>query len=204
MDISCIDGSGTVQLSDNLFDRAYNEPLVHQLIVSYMAGGRQGTHAQKTRAMVSGGGRKPWRQKGTGRARSGTNRSPIWRGGGKVFAKEPRDYSQKLNKKMYQAAMQSVVSELMRQERLSLIGVESLNLAEPKTKEFKKSFAGYLGEGLTAIVVKSRSSNLDMATRNIPNVAIIAVSSLDPVALVHSSRVLMDVEAAKELESLWQ
>lgn len=204
MDISCIDGSGTVQLSDSLFDRAYNEPLVHQLIVAYMAGGRQGTHAQKTRAMVSGGGRKPWRQKGTGRARAGTNRSPLWRGGGKIFAKELRDYSQKLNKKMYQAAMQSVVSELMRQERLSLIGVDSLHLAEPKTKEFKKSFADYLGDGLTTIVVKSRVDNLEMATRNIPNVVVIAVSSLDPVALVHSSKVLMDVAAAKELENLWQ
>ena len=204
MNISCIDGSAVIDLSDSLFDVGYNESLVHQLVVAYAAGGRQGTHAQKTRSMVSGGGRKPWKQKGTGRARAGTNRSPLWRGGGKVFAKTTRDYSQKINKKMYKTAVQSIFSELLRQQRLVFVGSQSLVLAEPKTKEFIRSLGSFLGDGLTTVIVHTVNVNLELATRNLPDVVVRTVSSIDPVALVHSSKVIMEEGAVKELESRWQ
>ena len=134
--------AGTVEVSEKAFARDYNEDLVHQVVTAYMAGGRQGTKAQKNRAAVSGGGKKPWRQKGTGRARAGTIRSPIWVGGGRAFAAIPRSFEQKVNKKMYRAAMCSIVSELARQERL--VVVEALNVAEPKTK----LLVAQLSEGL--------------------------------------------------------
>jgi large subunit ribosomal protein L4 len=186
-----------IQLSDATFGRAYNEALVHQVVVAYMNAGRAGTKAQKTRAEVRGGGKKPWSQKGTGQARAGSIRSPLWIGGGKTFAARPRDYSQKVNRKMYRAAMQSVVSELIRQDRL--IAVESFELTAPKTKLLVGKLAELNAER-ALIVVEAHEEKLYLAARNIPYVDVVAVSSLDPVSLLKHDKVICTVGALKLLE----
>ncbi len=186
-----------VQLSDDAFGRAYNEALVHQVVTAYMAAGRAGTKRQKSRAEVSGGGKKPWSQKGTGQARAGSNRSPIWVGGGRAFAARPRDFSQKVNRKMYRAAMQSMVSELVRQDRL--VAVESLELAAPKTKLLVQKLKEF---GLTRalILVEAYEEKLFLAARNVPYVDVMPVSWLDPLSLVRHDKVLATVGALKLLE----
>jgi large subunit ribosomal protein L4 len=186
-----------IQLSDEAFGRAYNEALVHQVVTAYMAAGRSGTKAQKTRAEVRGGGKKPWSQKGTGQARSGSIRSPIWVGGGRAFAAKPRDFSQKVNRKMYRAAMQSMVSELVRQGRL--VAVQSIELAAPKTKMLVSKLAEF---GLTKalILVEAFEEKLFLAARNLPHVEVLAVSSLDPLSLIKHDKVIATAGALKLLE----
>jgi large subunit ribosomal protein L4 len=188
---------GEIQLSDVAFGRAYNEALVHQVVTAYMAAGRAGTKAQKTRAEVRGGGKKPWSQKGTGQARAGSIRSPIWVGGGRAFAAKPRDFTQKVNRKMYRAAMQSMVSELVRQERL--LAVTAIELAAPKTKMLTAKLAEYgITRGL--ILVEAFEEKLFLAARNIPHVDVMAVASLDPLSLIRHDKVIATVGALKLLE----
>lgn len=190
---------GTVNVSENAFGREFNKDLVHQAIVAYMAGQRQGSKAQKNRAAVSGGGKKPWRQKGTGRARAGTIRSPIWRGGGVTFAAKPRDHSQKLNKKMYRAALRSILSELNRLERL--VVVEDFAVDEPKTKGLVQKLAQFdLSDVL--IVVEEVTKNLYLAARNLHKVDARDVAGIDPVSLVRFDKVLITVSALKKIEEL--
>jgi large subunit ribosomal protein L4 len=186
-----------VQLSDVAFGRVYNEALVHQVVTAYLAAGRAGTKAQKTRAEVRGGGKKPWSQKGTGQARAGSIRSPIWVGGGKTFAARPRDFSQKVNRKMYRAAMQSMVSELVRTDRL--VAVESMTLTAPKTKLLIAKLAEF---GLTRalILVEAYEEKLFLAARNIPYVDVLPVGSLDPLSLIRHDKVIATVGALKLLE----
>lgn len=191
------DSKKTVELSDESFAREYNEALIHQVVTAYMAGARQGTRAHKNRADVSGGGAKPWRQKGTGRARAGTIRSPIWRTGGKTFAATPQDHSQKVNKKMYRGAMCSIVSELLRQDRL--IVVDKFALDVPKTKELVAKL-GSMGLDNVLIVPASIDDNLYLASRNLHKVGLVSASSIDPVSLIGYEKVLMTVEAIKQVE----
>ncbi|MBT5292330.1 MAG: 50S ribosomal protein L4 [Cellvibrionales bacterium] len=191
--------AGTVEVSDTTFGREYNEDLVHQVVVAYLAGARQGTRAQKTRSDVSGGGAKPWRQKGTGRARAGTIRSPIWRSGGVTFAARPQDHSHKVNRKMYRAAMRTILSELARQERL--IVVEEFTLAEPKTKLLVAKLAEFdLTKAL--IVTEDVNANLYLSSRNLHKVEVLDVSGCDPVSLVASEKVIITVEALKKFDEV--
>ena len=190
-------GSGSVKVSDETFGQDFRESLVHQVVTACMAGTRAGTTQQKTRSQVNGGGTKPWRQKGTGRARAGTIRSPIWRGGGKVFAATPRDYAQKINRKMYRAAMRSILSELVRQERL--VAVDAFAVSAPKTREL----AGKLGEmGLenVLIVTEAPDDNLYLAARNLPHVAICDAAGADPVSLIGFDKVLVTTAALQKIE----
>lgn len=190
---------GTVNVSEVAFGREFNQDLVHQAVVAFMAGGRQGTKAQKTRAEVSGGGKKPWRQKGTGRARAGTIRSPIWRGGGVSFAAKPRDFEQKLNRKMYRAALQCILSELNRQDRL--IVVESFDVDAPKTKALVQKLAQYdLSDAL--IVTEELSENLYLASRNLHKVGVSDVQGVDPVSLIGFDKVVVTVPALKKFEEI--
>ncbi|MEW6611228.1 MAG: 50S ribosomal protein L4 [Pseudomonadota bacterium] len=191
--------AGQMDLPDTVFGAAYNEPLVHQVVVAYMAGARAGTVAQKTRSQVRGGGKKPWRQKGTGRARAGTIRSPIWRGGGKVFAAQPRSYEQKVNRKMYAGAMRSILGELLRQDRLVL--VEDLDIQEPKTK-LARELLERLGGDDVLIVSNSVSENLYLGLRNLPKVGLVDAPALSPVDLLHFGRVVMTKDAAQSLGEL--
>jgi large subunit ribosomal protein L4 len=186
-----------VELSEVAFGKEFNEALVHQVVVAYLAGGRQGTRAQKSRAEVSGGGKKPWKQKGTGRARAGSIRSPIWRGGGKTFAARPQDWEQKVNRKMYRGAMQCILSELVRQDRLVL--VEEISVSAPKTKELLSKLLGY-GVQNVLIVTDSVDENLYLAARNLPHVEVVDTAAIDPVSLIGFEKVLMSVPAAKKLE----
>ena len=187
----------TVEVSDANFARDFNETLVHQAVTAYMAGGRSGTRAQKTRSEVRGGGKKPWRQKGTGRARAGTIRSPIWRSGGVTFAAKPQDWSQKLNKKMYRAAIRSILSELVRQERLIII--EDLGINTPKTKELASKLAA-LGADSVNIVTHDLNDGLFLSARNLSKVGVCDVDYVDPVGLIRFDKVLMTVDAVKKLE----
>lgn len=196
MDLKTVTGAA-VELSDTAFGREFNEALVHQVVTAYLAGARQGTRAQKTRAEVSGGGIKPWRQKGTGRARAGSIRSPIWRGGGRAFAAKPQDWSQKVNRKMYRGAMQCILAELVRQERLIL--VEELTLSAPKTKELIAKLSE-LNAPRALIVTKEVDENLYLAARNIPHVNVLGTNEVDPVSLIAFDKVIMSVEAAKQFE----
>jgi large subunit ribosomal protein L4 len=199
MDIKLANSSSTVAVSDVAFGREFNEALVHQVVTAYQAAARQGTKAQKTRSEVRGGGAKPWRQKGTGRARAGTSRSPIWRSGGVTFAATPRDFSQKVNKKMYRAAMQTILSELVRQDRL--VVVESLSVESPKTKAFVETLKSF--ELANAFIVADDvSENLYLAARNIPHVEVREASAIDPVSLVAYEKVLITVAALKRIEEL--
>ena len=187
-----------VQVSDETFAREFNESLVHQVVVAYMAAGRAGTKAQKTKAEVRGGGIKPWRQKGTGQARAGSIRSPIWVGGGRAFAAKPRDFSQKVNRKMYRGAVRSILSELARQERLTV--VEGLQLEAPKTKMLVGRLKELgLGEDVL-VVTETHDEKLELAARNLPYVNVLPVAAVDPVSLVRHGRVLATLGAVRLLE----
>jgi len=188
---------GTVEVSEAAFGIEFNQDLVHQAVVAFLAGARQGTRAQKNRSAVSGGGRKPFAQKGTGRARAGTIRGPIWRGGGVTFAAQPQDHSQKLNRKMYRSAMRSIVSELARQERLVI--VKDFSLDAPKTKGLIAKLAEYgLQEAL--IVTEDVSQNLYLSSRNLHKVDVRDADAIDPVSLINSNKVLVTVAALKKIE----
>lgn len=190
---------GTVSVSDVAFAREFNQDLVHQAVVAYMAAARQGTKAQKTRSEVSGGGAKPWRQKGTGRARAGTTRGPLWRTGGVTFAAKPRSFDQKLNKKMYRAAMQCIMSELARQERL--VVVDTFDLEVPKTKALVGELAKYnLSDVL--IVTEEVNTNLYLAARNLHKVDVRDAQGVDPVSLIRFDKVVLTVPALKKLEEM--
>ena len=197
MDIAIHQSNKKVSVSEDAFGAVFNEALVHQLVVSYMSGTRAGTRAQKNRAAASGGGAKPWRQKGTGRARAGTIRSPIWRSGGVTFAASPRDYSKKLNKKMYRVGMRSLVSELLRQQRLILI--EELGVTEAKTKSMNARLTE-LGINDALILTDGLDSAVYLAARNIPNIQVMDVAIVDPLSLVSQKQVIIDAAALKKLE----
>lgn len=197
MNLNLAAGAGTVEVTDATFGKEFNEALVHQVVTAYLAGGRQGTRAQKNRSQVSGGGKKPFRQKGTGRARAGTIRSPLWRSGGVTFAARPQDHSQKVNRKMYRAAMRSILSELVRQERL--VAVEEFTVDAPKTKQLVAKLAE-LGLEKTLIVTEEVDANLYLAARNIPNVDVVDVAAADPVSLVAFDKVLVTVSALRKFE----
>ena len=186
-----------IQLSDAAFGRPYNEALIHQVVVAYQAAGRAGTKKQKSRAEVRGGGKKPWSQKGTGQARAGSIRSPIWVGGGRAFAARPRDFSQKVNRKMYRAAMRSMVSELVRADRL--YAVESIELTAPRTKLLISKLSEY-GLSRALILVEAYEEKLFLAARNIPYVDVMAVAALDPLSLVKHDKVIATVGALKLLD----
>lgn len=188
---------GTVSVADAIFGSEFREPLVHQVVVAYLAGGRAGTKAQKSRSQVSGGGSKPWRQKGTGRARAGSIRSPIWRGGGKTFAATPRDHSQKVNRKMYRGALRAILAELARRERLLV--VESFAVDEPKTRALADKLAAF-GARDVLIVAPEPSRELHLAARNLANVDVRDVAGLDPVTLLRHEHVIMTVDALRRVE----
>ena len=190
----------TVQVSDVAFAREFNEGLVHQLVTAYLAGARSGTRGQKNRSAVSGGGAKPFRQKGTGRARAGTIRSPLWRTGGVTFAAKNQDWSQKVNKKQYRAGMRAILSELVRQERLLV--VDKLELAEPKTKLLVEQL-GKLSLDSVMIVINEMDKNLFLAARNLHKVGISEAGAIDPVNLVRFDKVLVTVDALKKLEEMF-
>ncbi len=188
---------GTVEVSEATFARDYNEALIHQVVTAFLAGARQGTRAQKNRSAVAGGGKKPWRQKGTGRARAGTIRSPIWRSGGVTFAATPQDHSHKVNKKMYRSAMRSILSELARSERL--VVVESMSLDQPKTKLLVEELKGYGLENVL-IVASEVDQNLYLASRNLHKVDVRDVEGVDPVSLIAYDKVMVTVDAVKKFE----
>ena len=192
-----VSGGSDIKVSEATFGREFSEALVHQVVTAYLAGARAGTKAQKNRAAASGGGKKPWRQKGTGRARVGTIRSPIWKGGGKTFAATPRDHSQKVNRKMYRGALQTILSELVRQDRLMV--VDKLDLAEPKTRLLKEKLEG-MDSGKCLIVSTEVDGNLFLASRNLPHVNVIDVASIDPVSLVAADKVVITVDAVKKVQ----
>ncbi|WP_019531107.1 50S ribosomal protein L4 [Dasania marina] len=191
--------AGKVEVSDVTFAKEFNEDLVHQVVTAYLAAARQGTRAQKNRAAVSGGGKKPWRQKGTGRARAGTSSSPIWRSGGVTFAAKPQDHSQKVNKKMYRAALRSILSELARQDRLVI--VEEFALEQPKTKALVAELAG-LGLQGALIVSDEVTENVYLASRNLHKVDVRDVQAVDPVSLISFDKVVMTVSAVKQFEEM--
>ena len=192
-----VTGGKDIKVSEATFGREFSEALVHQVVTAYLAGARAGTKAQKNRSAASGGGAKPWRQKGTGRARSGTIRSPIWRGGGRTFAATPRDHSQKVNRKMYRGAMQAILSELVRQERL--VVVDSLEIAEPKTQALVAKLAE-LGMERGLIVTSDIDENVYLASRNVPGLYMVDVAGLDPVSLVGADKVVMTVDAIEKIQ----
>ena len=195
-----IASGGTVTVSEVAFGKEFNEPLVHQVVTAFLAGGRQGSKAQKTRSEVSGGGKKPWRQKGTGRARAGTIRSPLWRSGGVTFAAKPRDFDQKVNRKMYRGAMRCILSELVRQDRL--VVVESFDVAEPKTKLLVAKLKELNANGGALIVGADVNENLYLSARNLPKVDVCDVQAADPVSLIAHEKVIMTVDALKKIEEL--
>ncbi|GAB3000361.1 50S ribosomal protein L4 [Psychrosphaera aestuarii] len=191
--------TGAVEVSEATFGREFNEALVHQVVTAYAAGARQGSRAQKTRSEVSGGGKKPWRQKGTGRARAGTIRSPIWRSGGVTFAAKPQDHSQKVNKKMYRGAIQSILSELVRQERF--VVVENFEVETPKTK----ALAAKLNEMSlkdVLIITEEVSENLFLSARNLYKVDVRDAATIDPVSLIAFDKVLVTAGAVKQIEEM--
>jgi large subunit ribosomal protein L4 len=194
-----VKGADALTVSETTFGREFNEALVHQVVVAYAAGARQGTRAQKTRSEVSGGGAKPWRQKGTGRARAGTIRSPIWRTGGVTFAAKPQDHSQKVNKKMYRGAMKSIFSELVRQERL--IVVDNFSVEAPKTKELVAKL-NELELKDVLIVTGEVDENLFLAARNLHKVDVRDVAGIDPVSLIAFDKVLITAAAVKQVEEM--
>ncbi|WP_287832156.1 50S ribosomal protein L4, partial [Idiomarina sp.] len=193
------DAKGALEVSEATFGREFNEALVHQVVVAYAAGARQGTKAQKTRSEVAGGGKKPWRQKGTGRARAGTIRSPIWRSGGTTFAAKPQNHEQKVNKKMYRGAVKSILSELIRQDRLQV--VENFELEAPKTKQLVAKLKE-LNLNDVLIVTKEVDENLFLASRNLHKVDVRDVQGIDPVSLIAFENVLMTADAVKQLEEV--
>ena len=185
------------------FGRPFNEALVHQAVVAYLAGGRQGSRAQKTRAEVRGGGRKPWRQKRTGRARAGSIRSPLWRGGGRAFAARPQDHSHKLNRKMYRGALQCIFSELIRQDRLQAFPAKLLSLDAPKTQLLASALAG-LGLQDALLVFDELDRNLALAARNLPRIEVCEVAGVNPVNLIRHEQVVIAVEAVRAVEARLQ
>src|SRR5699024_10019836 len=200
MEIQVIGGS-PVELDEALFARDFNEALVHQVVTAYQAGGRAGTRAQKTRAEVAGSTAKPWRQKGTGRARVGSKRNPIWRGGGVTFAAKPQNWSQKVNKKMYKAAMLNILAELIRSERL--VVVEEFTMAEPKTKEFIAKHANLKVQNESVLLVtEAVDFPLYLSARNVPHVLLLDVEAIDPVSLVHFDKVVMTKQALESVKEL--
>ena len=198
MNLSLAENKGTVEVTDASFGREYNEGLVHQVLVAFMAGSRQGSRAQKNRSRVSGGGKKPWRQKGTGRARAGTSRSPIWRSGGVTFAAQPQEHSVKVNKKMYRGALRCIWSELIRQERL--VVVEDLVIEQPKTRVLVEKLRD-LGLTETLIVVEKIDDNLRLASRNLSKADVRDLTHIDPLCLISNERVLVTAGALKGLEA---
>lgn len=203
MELNIISASGgdasKIEVSEDLFAREFNESLIHQVVTSYLAGARQGTRAHKNRSAVSGGGAKPWRQKGTGRARAGTIRSPLWRTGGKTFAAVPQDHSQKVNKKMYRSAMRSIFSELVRQERL--VVVDKIELEAPKTKELATKLKS-MGLGSVLLVTTSIDDNLYLASRNLHKVSVTSAGAVDPVGLIAHEKVVITADALKKVEEV--
>ncbi|WP_026959670.1 MULTISPECIES: 50S ribosomal protein L4 [Aliagarivorans] len=197
MELVLKDAQSALEVSETTFGRDFNEALIHQVVTAYAAGARQGTRAQKTRSDVSGGGKKPWRQKGTGRARAGTIRSPLWRSGGVTFAARPQDHSQKVNKKMYRGAIRSILSELVRQDRL--IAVEKFAVEAPKTKELVAKLKEYdLNDVL--IITPEVDENLFLAARNLYKVDVRDVAGIDPVSLIAFDKVLVTADAVKQIE----
>ena len=201
MKLKMVNGAGELQVSETTFGRAFNEALVHQVVTAYRAAGRAGTKAQKTRAEVRGGGKKPWSQKGTGQARSGSSRSPIWVGGGRAFAAKPRGFEQKVNRKMYRGAIRAMLSELARTERL--VVAEQLSFDAPKTKLLNGQLKAWALSSVL-IVVEALDEKLILAARNLPHVEVIEVSSLNPLSLARHDKVLMTVGAVKMLEERLQ
>ena len=197
MELTLQDQSGKLEVADTAFGRAYNESLVHQAVVACLAGARRGTRAQKNRSDVRGGGAKPWRQKGTGRARAGTSSSPLWRQGGVTFAARPQDHSQRLNRKMYRGALCSILSELVRQERL--VVVDSLGIDEPKTRLLVNRLEE-LGGRDALIVLTEIDANIALAGRNLPHVDVVGVGEIKPVNLLRHDHVVMTAEAVKQIE----
>lgn len=196
MDLNTNSGAA-VQVSDRVFGAEFKESLVHQVVNAYLAGARSGTKAQKSRSAVSGGGAKPWRQKGTGRARAGTIRSPLFRGGGRNFAASPRNYAQKVNRKMFQGALRSILSELVRQDRLVI--VDSFSLDAPKTRDLVAKLGG-LGLDDVLVVVEQLDENLLLSARNLYHVDVREPGEIDPVSLVAFGKVLMTAGALKQVE----
>lgn len=188
-----------ITVSDTVFGAEYNEPLIHQIVTAYMAAGRAGTKAQKSKAMVSGGGKKPWKQKGTGRARAGSIRSPLWRGGGKTFAAVPRDFSQKVNKKMYRGAIRSIIAELSRKGHL--IVADSFPVESNKTQSLIALLNKEVGTNDILLVMDAVDKNLFLSARNLHKVGVCDVEALNPVALLRHQKVLMTVDAVKKLEA---
>jgi len=199
MELALKDAKGALEVSEATFGLEFNEALVHQVVVAYAAGARQGTRAQKTRSEVSGGGAKPWRQKGTGRARAGTTRGPIWRSGGVTFAAKPQDHSQKVNRKMYRGAIKSILSELVRQERL--VVVENFAVETPKTKELVAKLKGLELKDVL-IVTPEVDENLFLSARNLYKVDVRDVDGIDPVSLVGFAKVLITATAVKQIEEM--
>jgi len=189
---------GTLELADVTFGAEFNQPLVHQVVTAFRAAGRQGTKAQKTRAAVRGGGAKPWKQKGTGRARAGTSRSPIWVGGGRAFAAAPRDYSQKVNRKMYRAAMRSILSELVRQDRL--VVVDQIKIEEPRTKLLVARLDELKVGRNVLLLVESYKTKVCLAARNLPYVEVLDLREVNPVSLIRFDKVVATEAALKALE----
>ncbi len=192
-----VQGGGSLEVSEGTFGARFNEALVHQVVTAYLAGARAGTKAQKTRSEVRGGAAKPWRQKGTGRARAGSSTGPIWVGGGRAFAAKPRDHEQKVNRKMYRAAMRSILSELVRQERL--VVVDALDINQPKTRELAGRLNG-LGLDRVLILVEQYADNLCLAARNLPHVDVVDLRELNPAALVGAQKVLATAAAVRGLQ----
>ncbi|MFK7957751.1 MAG: 50S ribosomal protein L4 [Lysobacterales bacterium] len=197
MELSIKGSSDTLKVSDAAFDRPFSEGLVHQVVTAYLAGGRAGTKATKSRSDVRGGGRKPWRQKGTGQARAGTIRSPLWRGGGNTFALRPRNFSQKVNRKMFRGAMQAIFSELVRQERLDV--VQDFTLEAPKTRDLVAKLKDFPGQRVV-IITEEVGPNLYLASRNVRGVVVIDSSAVDPVILVDADRVIATVESVNKIQ----
>jgi len=200
MEIQVANAKSKVELSEATFGKEFNESLVHQVVNAYLAGARQGSHATKNRAAVAGGGRKPWRQKGTGRARAGTIRSPIWVGGGHTFARQPLDWSQKVNRKMYRGAMKAILSELVRQERLVI--VEDLKFDQPKTKDFLVKMKE-LDVSSALIIADDVDQNLYLSSRNVPHIEVSDVSGINPVNLVAYEKVVVTVSAIQKLQEVY-
>lgn len=192
-----VNGGSKIKVSDEVFGRDFSEALVHQVVTAYLAGGRAGTKAQKNRSAVSGGGRKPWRQKGTGNARAGTIRSPLWRSGGVTFAAQPRDFSQKVNRKQYRAAIKSILSELVRQDRL--VVVDQFEVDEPRTRVVREKLEA-LDVQSGVLVDVELGENLYLGCRNIPGVYTLTVESLNPVSLVGAEKVVMTRAAVNKIE----
>jgi len=189
--------AGNITVSDAVFDREYNESMVHQVVTAYLAGARSGTHAQKTRSEVRGGGRKPFAQKGSGRARAGTIRSPLWRSGGTTFAAKPRDYSQKVNRKVYRSALCVILSELRRKD--ALVIVDKVDLDTPKTKDLLAKTKA-LGITNALIVSENAAGNLDLASRNLYDIAATDVAHVNPVALLRFDKVVISEDSVRKLE----